>query len=107
MKSWVVWIWRRSWEEMGGARVWRMLVKVGRARERSSPPARIDVSRRVEGLRVGERTQAPECADVAFYLLRPPLGFLVFLNLFCEGFGLFDGCGGCGKDPSPPPSSTA
>jgi len=38
MKSWVMWIWRRSWEEMGGARVWRMLVKVGRARERSSPP---------------------------------------------------------------------
>ena len=29
---------------MGGARVWRMVVKVGRARERSSPPDDIFVS---------------------------------------------------------------
>lgn len=36
--SCVMWICRRSCEEMGGARVCKMLVKVGRARERSSPP---------------------------------------------------------------------
>ena len=37
--SCVMCICRRSWEEMGGARVCKMLVKVGRARERSSPPS--------------------------------------------------------------------
>ena len=41
--SWVMWICRRSCDEMGGARVCKMLVKVGRARERSSPP-RINVN---------------------------------------------------------------
>lgn len=29
---------RRSWDEMGGANVWMIDVKVGRARVRSSPP---------------------------------------------------------------------
>lgn len=38
MRSWVMWIWRRSCWEMGGARVLMMLVNVGRARERRSPP---------------------------------------------------------------------
>lgn len=33
-----MWICRRSCEEIGGASVCRMFVKVGRARERSSPP---------------------------------------------------------------------
>ena len=41
--SWVMWICRRSWEEIGGARVCKMFEKVGRARERSSPP-RINVN---------------------------------------------------------------
>ena len=37
-RSWVMWMRSRSWELIGGARGWRMLVKVGRARCRSSSP---------------------------------------------------------------------
>ena len=41
MKSWVMWIWRRSCEDIGGAKVWSMFVKVGRAFERSSSPVEL------------------------------------------------------------------
>jgi hypothetical protein len=40
MRSWVMWICRRSCCEIGGARVFRMLVNVGSARERMSPPSK-------------------------------------------------------------------
>ena len=58
MRSWVMWIWRRSCWEMGGARVFMIFVKVGRARVRKSSPRWSDVSAVHCGVRsgVGGRT---------------------------------------------------
>ena len=56
--SWAMWICRRSCEEMGGASVCKILVKVGRARERSSPPGiNVKIQSTAKGT-IEERTEA-------------------------------------------------
>jgi hypothetical protein len=48
MRSWVMWICRRSCWEIGGASVFMMLVKVGSARERMSPPTHKSQQKAIE-----------------------------------------------------------
>ena len=104
--SWVVWICRRSWAEIGGA-MWEMReVKVGRALERRSVPGQNQSSNptRINPSSITKHTEMLQMTDIPPHLLRPPQRLLIPSNLLGQALRLLDGRRSS-REHTPPPAS--